>query len=269
MTPPPAEAPSKHLAGQREALLARIDRWLEGPMVALGFVWLVLLVIELIWGLSSVLDAVGLVIWGVFVAHFGLELTLAPRKRAYLARNWLTVISLLVPAVRVFRIFRLLRFARAARGLRLVRLVTSLNRGMGALAKTMSRKGFAYVVALTVVVALLGAAGMYAFEHDVAGGGGLRSYSAALWWTAMIMVTMGSDYWPQTAEGRVLCFFLALYAFAVFGYVTATLASFFIGRDASDTDGEIASAAAIDGLRDEISSLRDEIRLLARDRAGR
>jgi len=27
---------------------------------------------------------------------------------------------------------------------------------------------------------------------------------------------------------------LALYAFAVFGYVTATLASFFIGRDAEN-----------------------------------
>ena len=44
------------------------------------------------------------------------------------------------------------------------------------------------------------------------------------------MTTMGSDYFPQTAEGRVLCFILAIYAFAVFGYVTATLATFFVGR---------------------------------------
>ncbi len=43
---------------------------------------------------------------------------------------------------------------------------------------------------------------------------------------------MGSDYWPRTPEGRILCLLLALYAFAVFGYVTATLASYFIGRDA-------------------------------------
>lgn len=238
-------------------------------MVALGFVWLALLVVELIWGLSPLLDMVGKVTWGIFVAHFVLELTLAPRKREYVVRNWLTVISLLVPALRVFRVFRLLkvaRAARAARGLRLVRLVTSVNRGMGALGKTMSRRGFGYVVALTVVVALLGAAGMYAFEHEVSGGRGLHSYGAALWWTAMIMVTMGSDYWPQTAEGRLLCFFLALYAFAVFGYVTATLASFFIGRDASESEGELASGAAMDGLRDEIASLRGEIRQLSRAR---
>lgn len=70
---------------------------------------------------------------------------------------------------------------------------------------------------------------MYAFENEVPMESGLHNYSAAFWWTAMLMTTMGSDYSPKTPEGQVLCFFLALYAFAVFGYVTATLATFFIG----------------------------------------
>lgn len=52
----------------------------------------------------------------------------------------------------------------------------------------------------------------------------------------MIMTTMGSQYWPQTAEGRVLCLFLAIYAFSVFGYVTAFLASIFIGRKKTDAE---------------------------------
>jgi len=42
--------------------------------------------------------------------------------------------------------------------------------------------------------------------------GGPYSCGEALWWTAMIMTTMGSQYWPQTIEGRMLCVFLALYA---------------------------------------------------------
>jgi voltage-gated potassium channel len=42
--------------------------------------------------------------------------------------------------------------------------------------------------------------------------------------------TLGSEYWPHSAEGRVLCFMLALYAFTIFGYVTATLATFFLDR---------------------------------------
>ena len=65
----------------------------------------------------------------------------------------------------------------------------------------------------------------------------------------MVMTTMGSQYWPETVEGRVLCVFLALYAFAVFGYVTATLATFFVGRDAENEDAEPAGARQIAALR--------------------
>ena len=148
----------------------------------------------------------------------------------------MTALSLLVPALRAVRIvrgLRVLRLARATRGLRLLRVVSSLNRGMSALGDSLSRRGFAYVVALTLLVTVAGAAGMYAFESPPTGG--LTSYGEALWWTAMIMTTMGSAYWPQTVEGRVLCVFLSLYAFGVFGYVTATLATFFVGRDAETT----------------------------------
>ena len=111
-------------------------------------------------------------------------------------------------------------------------VVTSLNRGMRALGASMGRRGFGYVVALSVVVTLAGAAGMYAFEGDVEGG--LQTYGEALWWTAMLLTSLGSEYWPRTAEGRALCFILSLYGFAVFGYVTAALGTFFVGRDAED-----------------------------------
>jgi voltage-gated potassium channel len=101
---------------------------------------------------------------------------------------------------------------------------------------------------------------MYAFENEI--DGGLNSYGAALWWTAMLMTSIGSEHWPQTAEGRVLCFLLSLYGFAVFGYVTATLATFFIGRDAEDPKAEVAGAQSIKELRAEIGALRQEIHLL-------
>jgi voltage-gated potassium channel len=174
----------------------------------------------------------------------------------------LTLIALVVPALRVFRIFRVvrvLRAARAVRGIRLLRVVSSLNRGMRALGATMQRRGAAYIVALTLIVTFAGAAGMYAFENEVADSP-LKSYGAALWWTAMTMTTMGSDYFPTTAEGRVLCLLLAVYAFAVFGYVTATLATFFVGRDAESDEGELAGTEAIKSLQAEVAALRAELR---------
>jgi voltage-gated potassium channel len=261
-----AKAPGKEaLERERYELLQRLEDWLETPMLILAFAWLALLVVELIWGESLSFEIIGTIIWVVFILNFAVEFVLAPRKVAYLKSNWLPAISLLIPALRifrVFRVFRLLRLARVGRGLRLFRVVSSLNRGMRALGASLRRRGFGYVFALTVLVAFAGAAGMYAFENEAPGG--LNSYGEALWWTAMVMTTMGSQYWPQTFEGRVLCVFLALYAFAVFGYVTATLATFFVGRDAENTEAELAGAKELAALREELIALRNDIRALSR-----
>jgi voltage-gated potassium channel len=256
---------AEELKRERYELLQRLEGWLETPMLVLAFVWLVLLVVELIQGESLLFFSLGAIIWVVFIVDFVVKLVLAPDKVVYLKGNWLTAISLLLPALRIFRVFRafrLLRLARSGRGLRLVRVVSSLNRGMKALGASLSRRGFGYVIALTVLVTFAGAAGMYAFENEARGGP--NSYGESLWWTAMIMTTMGSNYWPQTAEGRILCVFLALYAFGVFGYVTAALATFFVGRDADSSDSEVAGAKQLAAIRDEMSALRDEIRALSR-----
>ncbi len=250
---------------QRLMLLGRLERWLEIPMVVLGFVWLGLLVVELVHGLSPLLETLGTVIWILFIADFLLAFLLAPGKLPYLSKNWLTALSLLAPALRIFRVFRVaraLRLTRVARGLRLFRLVASVNRGLGALGSHMSRRGIGYVLALTMLVLVAGSAGIYAFERHLPEGGGLDGFGAALWWTAMLLTTLGSDYWPRTAEGRVLCLLIAMYAFAVFGYVTAALASFFVGREARDEAGDLAGAAQIGHLIEEIAALRREIRMM-------
>lgn len=167
--------------------------------------------------------------------------------------------------LRFARVLRILQTTRAVRGLRLLRVMTRTNRSMRSLAGNFARRGFGYVVMTTAIITLVGAAGMYAFEQDAPNLPGFDSYSTALWWTAMLMTTMGSDYFPQTPEGRILCFILALYAFAVFGYVTATLATFFIGQDADDDEAEIVGAKSIDALRDEITALRTEIQSLRQE----
>jgi voltage-gated potassium channel len=133
----------------------------------------------------------------------------------------------------------------------------------------MGRHGFGYVMALTAIVTLVGAAGMYAFEGPGGGPGGLATYGESLWWTAMVMTTLGSGYSPQTVEGRLLTLLLALYAFAVFGYVTAALASFLVGRDAENPSAEVAGSQELRDLREEVAALREELQKLPeRMRAG-
>jgi voltage-gated potassium channel len=243
---------------EREELLEQLETLLETPMVVLGFVWLGLLLLELLYGLSPFLESAGTVIWVVFIIEFAVKFAVSSDKLSYLRRNWLIAISLVLPALRIVRVFRFARAFQALRSLRLVGLLASLNRGMRALRTAMGRRGFGYVVALSVIVVVSGAAGMFAFENAYPDG--LNSYSDALWWTAMLITTMGSDYWPKSGEGRLLCLLLSVYGFAVFGYVTAVLSTFFIGRDAENPDGEVAGAREIRELRAEIAALREQLR---------
>lgn len=241
------------LASERKKLLQSVNRLLEGPMIFLGFVWLALLVVELVWGLSAFLEYLSLAIWIVFILDFVIRFFLAPDKLRFLKSGWLTALSLLIPA---FRIFRLLRVVRVVRGVRLIKVVASLNRSMKSLGATMQRRGFRYVVLLTLVVTFGGAAGMYAIEKE---NPGFESYGMALWWTAMRVITSGSDFWPLTPEGRGLAFILAVFGYAIFGYVTATLASFFIGRDAEEAGAPVAGAKDLEEIRSMIASLTQTV----------
>jgi voltage-gated potassium channel len=246
------------LRRERWRLLANLVKAAEPLMAVLGIVWLLMLVTEFTVGSRPVLSSASNIIWAFFVVDFAAEFLIAPDKKLYLRRHWLVLLSLALPALRVARaarVLRLGRLARSARGVRLLRTMTSLNRAMASLRATMRRRGFAYVAVLTALVTLGGAAAMYAFERDVTDPVGLHDFATALWWTAMIMTTMGSAYWPETAEGRVLCVFLALYAFAVFGYLTATIASYFVARDAERPDAPVASQASVDALREQVTAL--------------
>lgn len=260
-TAPAPRARAKPTKRERHRALRELDEMLERPMIYLGIIWAILIIVQLTRGLSPLLVTLSTAIWVVFIVDFAVRMVLAPYKLAYLRRNWLTALSLFLPALRVLRLVRLLRFVSLAREASLVRVVGSLNRGMAALGGLLGRRGFGYVVATTVLVTLGGGAGMYAFEHTVAGTS-ITGYWSAVWWTAMVMTTMGSDYFPHTMQGRVLCVLLSLYAFTVFGYVTATLATFFVDREAASPQSNIPDQEAIEALQREVAGLRGEIQAL-------
>lgn len=243
----------------RWKLLRDLDEWLAVPMVVLSLAWLLIVGWELVSGSTELLTTVGTIIWIIFILEFAIRFALAPEKVPFLKSNWLTVIALIVPALRLLRALTFLRAARAVRGLRLVRLVGTANRSMTALKDTLNRRGFGYVAGLTLLVAGLGAAGMLDFENARDVDGGFTSYWDALWWTGMLITSIGSEYWPATTEGQVLTLLLSLYGLAMLGYITATLASFFVGRDAEDTSGPVAGNREIKSLLKEVRALRAEL----------
>lgn len=249
----------EQLVNERKKLLTSIEKVLEGPMVFLGFVWLTLLIIELVWGLSKPLEYASLTIWVIFIIDFLIKFILAPVKLVFFRKNWLTAISLIIPALRVLRIFRTVRLLRGIRGIRLVRIVSSLNRSMKSLAATMKRRAFGYVMLVTLIVTFGGATGMYAIEKSTPG---FETYSMALWWTAMRVITAGNEFNPATPEGRGLALMIAVFGYTIFGYVTATFATFFIGRDAEEVDAPVAGAKDVEQLKKTILSLSKDIQEL-------
>ncbi len=68
--------------------------------------------------------------------------------------------------------------------------------------------------------------------------------------------------YPQSVPSSPLKKITLLYAVVVFGYLTATLATFFIDRDAESDDAELASAKSIKALQVENTGLRTDIQAL-------
>jgi voltage-gated potassium channel len=164
------DSAKQELNNERNKILQQSDDRPETPMLVRGFARFALLIIDLIWALSPLLQTISTVISDIFILDFVLKVTLALCKRACLKSNSLTDIPLAVPALRVYyvaRIVGLLRLSSAARGLRLARVFISLNCGMKALGASMKRRGFGYIVALAGMATLAGAARLYAFESKL------------------------------------------------------------------------------------------------------
>lgn len=242
----------------RLRLLRTVTKQSELPLLLLAVVWLGLFVAEMVGPLPRWAEILGACIWIVFLLDLGLRLLIAPRKLRFLRRNVLAILSLLVPALRLLRFARLFALGR---GMRVVRLVGSLNRSRTALHRTLHRRRTAYVALLTLLVTLGGAAAMHYFErgqHPV-----FAAYGSSLWWTAMVVVTMGTEAWPATPEGRLVCLFLAGYGFAMLGYIAATLSAFLIGTDADATEPPAPSPEQAQDVAAVLETLRELERQIA------
>jgi voltage-gated potassium channel len=266
----------EQLQQERWELLHNIIVLTRTPMTVLSLVWVGLIVAALVSGLPPVLEWLSTAIWALFILDFLVQILVAPRKLAYLRRNWLTAISLALPAfalLRVFQALRLLRLAAQSGSFSLVRIVAGMNHGMAAIRRVLGHRKLGFVVALTVLITLTGAAGMYAFENPAAlraqgfapaaHGGGLHSYAEAVWWTGMVMTTFGSAYWPVTLAGRILCLLLAFYALSIFGYITASVASYFIGGPAGNKPGATGPVADLSAVQSELAAVREQLAALA------
>lgn len=231
---------------QREALLLRIERITEAPLLILSFVMIPLLIGPFIWDLSPqeenlflTLDAF---IWALFAVDLIIKTVVSPHRWFYLRRHWLEVLIVVVPFFRPLRILRIFIFgSRAWLGFRrLVNVDFLLVYGVGLV-----------IIAATVTASV-----------EEGAQASIHSFADALWWAVVTITTVGyGDMVPVTVAGRAVATILMLGGVAFFSGVTANLASFLV--KGSDTEKKTLAQ-----LLKEIESLRGELAKLRGDAAG-
>lgn len=257
------ESRTKETWQERFELLANVSSLLEPIMVGLGIVFLGLLLMEfagvplVLFGQDRMADVMQ-AIWLIFLGDFVLRILIAPDKVRFLRSNVLGALSLVLPFLRPLRAFRA---ARALRGFSLVRLLGGINRGMRALRRITRGSLMLYVAALTAAVVFAGAVGVMHFDRGYPESP-VRSFDDALWWSATLVTTMNSELHVVSGEARLIALLQRLFALSVFGYITASIASYLIGVDASEERQRESSAQQ--ELAHELRRLSAEIERMRR-----
>lgn len=209
---------------EREALAEELASRLDLPMAALGIVFGLLVLAETVveprGNVGVAFQVTTWVLVAVFVGEFGLRLYVAPSRVAFLRRNWLQLVFLVLPFLRILRALPGLRALGRARAGRILSSAVRATRTAG----RSFRGRIAWLSTVTLIVILASSQLLYEYSD-------VDSYTEALYLAAMAAIT-GE---PTTLSGfaRVMDVVLAAFSVAVFATLAGTVGAFLLER-ASD-----------------------------------
>jgi voltage-gated potassium channel len=222
--------PERSKTGRRyPGALENFERKTAWPMMGVVLASLVLLIVPIFMPLSPLereaVASVEWLLWLVFAAEFVTRWYIAMDRRTFVKHNLIdlaVVVLPIFPALRALRLFRLIRVAVV--GARVIDQSDSIVKR--------SNTKYAFMVAGLVV--LLAAVMVWHVEHDYPQSS-IHSITDALWWAVTTVTTVGyGDKYPQSPEGKAVAIGLMILGIAIFGLVSATLASYFIESDTKD-----------------------------------
>jgi voltage-gated potassium channel len=122
-------------------------------------------------------------------------------------------------------------------------------------------------VALSLLVMLTGAVAIYFFDQDEPDAS-IETFGDALWWSATMITTINIDMDAVSPEARVIAILQRIFAVSVFGFVTATIASYLVGRSVEERATAAAAEPTAEIVRAELAALRRENTALRDDVAA-
>ncbi len=143
---------------------------------------------------------------------------------------------------------------RATRALPLLRLLIFGGRGSESSLTLLKRRRLGQLAIVSAMVILMGAATSFLLEAE-SPGSQIRTFGDALWWSATLVTTVGSELYPVTVGGRILGYLLMLYAIGIFSYFIGAIASVLVESDARRTS-EAKREGGVSLSQAELKSLR-------------
>lgn len=197
-------------------------------------------------------------ILAAFTAEMIWMLAISSRKLAYLARNWLNVVIILVALLGLAGIASGVWVA-SARMARFALVGLLLARAFSGFGSVLIARGVPLVLGLSFLLLLLAGLGFYFLEPTV------RTFGEGIWLAFVTGSTVGyGDFVPTTTASRVFAVIMVLAGFALLSMVTATISAFFIGEDEKRLREELHRD--IRRLHEEVRALREELGRQRKDR---
>ncbi|MBK9961748.1 MAG: potassium channel family protein [Saprospiraceae bacterium] len=198
-------------------------------IILLSIYVLVALMLDTIFKLpqeiSNILHLLDHMICVVFLFDFAYRFYHAKSKLAFMKWGWIDLLASIpaVDALRTGRAFRLIRLLRILRAFKSVHhLVNHVYQK-----RTNSALGTAAIVATFMII--FASIAILQVEHDPESN--ILTAEDAIWW-AYSTINYGAygDKYPVTTEGRIIAGILMTTGVALFGTVTAYMASWFMGE---------------------------------------
>ena len=237
----------------REELVERLDRYLDVPLALASLALVLVAIIELTGQISGPWEArvvaLGWALWSLFFAEFAAKFALAPVKRRYLRKHWLDALIVLLPFLTILRVVQLVRALPA------LRLLAFGGRGSQSALALFKRRRLGQLAIISVMVILIGASLGFLLEAG-APGSRIKDFGDALWWSAALVTTIGSDLYPVTTAGRILSFLIMIYAIGIFTYFIGSVASVLVAFDTGQTQKNSEDKNGVELSDDEVEALR-------------
>ncbi len=189
------------------------------------------------------LDLATWVIWGAFALEFGVKIALAGDRLHYLQTHWFDVLVVLLPMFRVFQALTVMSMIPAL-PLPFLQLTAFMGRGMQGLWWFLRIYQIGYLIGLTAIVTVAGALAVSMLERGEPASQ-VRTFGDALWWSAALMTTIGSELAPRTLGGRAVALAMMLYAMTVAVYLIGAVSAHLLARWAETPAGGLSGTSPL------------------------